>query len=596
MKRFLSIFISLICILGFATNVYAAGPSSITTNITDSDTLEYVDGLEINHNKASSYDLYVLEKNTFFDTRTTLTDPEEADSGFAYIVNNSKVTSSTEKNYYIAQIAILWYQDYLNGNDTNIPASIKTKIANNTSDTVSYYINKLVNGAKSYSENDSAIKIMDNNLTFTRSGNYYYSNTIYVETDNLKTTPSVKFNNAPSSTQAVDNTLKKDGEGSFRIRIPVSSLSNYIDDEFLVEIIGSGYNSTVYQYSKYGATDVIYGRTYSSTSSEQEASIIARIKGFSKTNVKISVLDEKGDYIRNLKYNIYSGNCSNTTCNSNNLVQSFTTKNTYITLTNVLNSGTYTFVNKSNFEYYNLPEKTVINVNDTTYTQEFIIDSDNSYFDDNNYDDNYNTDSQKIITIYNPNSNNDTFKIYDKNNSLVETFVSKSKTYNVSLYPGEYKLVNSKNTIEANFRVTNNGELYVTEGAKEVRRNQINIDYYYIVSIPENEFENNNVTNNNNNNSNNNSNTNNNKDDKTENVYKDEDGTIYIDNFDDIESIKISSNASSKTDVKVEWLSNIIDCPITSLSATTKYVIGAIILGLGTYLVIRNVKKNKNNI
>ena len=54
--------------------------------------------------------------------------------------------------------------------------------------------------------------------------------------------------------------------------------------------------------------------------------------------------------------------------------------------------------------------------------------------------------------------------------------------------------------------------------------------------------------------------------------------------------------ADVNVDVKVDWLSNVIDCPITDLSSTLKYILGAIILGSGTYLVYRNVKKSKNNI
>ena len=41
-----------------------------------------------------------------------------------------------------------WYQDYLNGNDNNISASMKNYISSQTGDTVCYYINKLVNNAK----------------------------------------------------------------------------------------------------------------------------------------------------------------------------------------------------------------------------------------------------------------------------------------------------------------------------------------------------------------------------------------------------------------------------------------------------------------
>ena len=49
-------------------------------------------------------------------------------------------------------------------------------------------------------------------------------------------------------------------------------------------------------------------------------------------------------------------------------------------------------------------------------------------------------------------------------------------------------------------------------------------------------------------------------------------------------------------DVKVDWVSDNVDCPITSVSSTIKYILGAIILSAGTYLVFRNAKKSKNNI
>ena len=77
--------------------------------------------------------------------------------------------------------------------------------------------------------------------------------------------------------------------------------------------------------------------------------------------------------------------------------------------------------------------------------------------------------------------------------------------------------------------------------------------------------------------------------------YDEATNTYYIDGIDGISSIEITNDVNTTTDVKIEWLSNIIDCPITSLSATIKYIIGAIALSSGAYLVFRNVKKNKVN-
>ena len=72
--------------------------------------------------------------------------------------------------------------------------------------------------------------------------------------------------------------------------------------------------------------------------------------------------------------------------------------------------------------------------------------------------------------------------------------------------------------------------------------------------------------------------------------YDEENNTYYVDD----EDIEITNEVNTTT--TVEWLSNVIDCPITSLNATLKYIVGAIVISTGLYLVILNVKKSKNNI
>ena len=117
--------------------------------------------------------------------------------------------------------------------------------------------------------------------------------------------------------------------------------------------------------------------------------------------------------------------------------------------------------------------------------------------------------------------------------------------------------------MEIFFEITETGLLYVHENGKKVKRNSINVQDYLLRYTQDNE-----------------------------DIYTDEDGTIHIGNLDNIDSIEISQEVNTE----VSWLNNIIDCPITSLSSTLKYVVGAIIFSAGAYLVIRNVKKSKNNI
>ena len=162
MKKIKIIILSILCLLGFNISVDAYTNSNITANRTE-DKYEYVSGLPVYLNTANGYNLYVLDHNTYFSTSTTLTDPTTANNGITYIVNNNNVTSSSYKNYYIAQVSILWYQDYINGNDFNISSSMKNTIKNTTGDTVCYYINKLVNNAINYNNNTS-IKFLDKKL------------------------------------------------------------------------------------------------------------------------------------------------------------------------------------------------------------------------------------------------------------------------------------------------------------------------------------------------------------------------------------------------------------------------------------------------
>lgn len=573
MKRFSKILLALMVILGFATSVDAASASSSIYVYANSTRYEYVDGLEVYYNYSSSYPVYVLDYGTYFNSSTYLRDPELADEGFSYIVNNSNVTSSSNKNYYIAQVAILWYEDYLNGNNNNISSDLKNYITSHTSDTVCYYINKLVNNAKTYGKNGAQIKFIDNEIEFTRNGSYYYSNVIDVVTNNLNSTPTVNVYNAPTSTQIINNTVTNNGEGSFQIRIPVSSLTNLKNKDFEVYVKGNGYTYSVYEYSNYGSTPVIYGRSYSSNYNTIEESMIAKIEEIAAANVRIRTLDKNGNYISGISYYIYSGDCTNGTCQTSDRVNSFTSTYTYTDLSN-LSEGYYTIVRRSNTSY-DLAEKTLIRVTDTNSTQTFTISEDESYNGDYDYDYDYDYDKNetKTFRIYNDiNDKNVTIKIYTTNGNLVHSYKSNNTSYSITLEEGSYYLVDSEGIIDKLYFKIYNDDLkvkydnnYVSTSSIDLNEDTYNDDYIY--------------------------------DEETDNevIYdcNEEETSCNITLGDGTE---ISQKIESTTDVKIDWISNIIDTPITDLSSTIKYIIGAIILGTGLCLVVRNVKKSKNNI
>ena len=556
MKKISLFILTILTILGFTSNVEAYSYSSITAN-RSGDKYEYVSGLPIYYNTANGYNIYVLNSDTYFDTYTSLTDPVEVNDGFSYIINNNNVTSSSYRNYYIAQVAVLWYQDYLNGNDTNIPSNIKNDIINNAiGDTVKTNINKLVNKAKSYSNNE-AIKFIDKNVTFTRNDNYYYSNVINVETYNLRSTPSVRLYNAPTNATIVNNTVVSNGTGSFQIRIPSTSFNSITEKDFELYITGSTNNTKLYKYTNYGSTPVIYSRSISSNYENVEASIPIHISGIDRTNVRIHILNRDEEYLRNLKYYIYSGDCTKSTCYTDNLITSFTTNNNYISLNNTLNAGTYTLVNKSSNNNYNLPNKTKFTIENFTSVQDVTVKEGMDYDDDI-----LNDSSRKINIVNKLNDYNNEIKIYTTSNYLQTSYRSSETNKSIYLTEGTYYIVDSKNKLDKlYFKITSDGRLQV----------KYNNDYVFAdyITLDRNDY-NDSLT------------------DKDEVIYDENSDTYYVDGVDEI---IVEQNVNTE----VEWLSNIIDCPITSLNETIKYVVGACIIALGSYFLIKNVKRTKNN-
>lgn len=567
MKRFYGLLISIICLLGFATSVSAISNSISVYN--NDDTYEFIDGLEVNYYRSGSYPIYVLNIDTYYNNYTTISNPKTVSSGFDYIINNSNLTNNSEKNYYITQVAVLWYEDYLNGNDNNISASMKNYITNNKSNTVCFYINQLVNDAKNYNGNNY-ITFSNNNITFSKNGSYYYSNVIYITTNNLTSSPTVGVHNAPSNTTIVEKNVYANGKGSFQIRIPVNSLKSFNRDDFELYVKGYTDNRVTYVYSYNGKDEALYGNNYSYGNNDIEESIPVVLDDvFTNGSVKLEVLDVNGNNISNVKYYIYKGNCKNTTCTNSNYLTQFTTNSSYTNFDGILTTGTYTLVRQTNTNY-NLNEKELIEVTNRQTTQTIYI-----------YENGYNSSTSVLAKNFNIknsiNDYSDVIKIYNSNGNLVSSYRSNNTSYNITLNRGNYYIVNSENTIKVNFEISNDGKLYITNDNKREEVSYINLDSY-LSKYPSNE--------------NNNNNNNNIDKDNSNDYYTDENGTIHIDNLENIDSIEISQEVKTET----SWISNIIDCPITSVSSTIKYIIGAIILATGIVLTIRNVKKQKNNI
>lgn len=558
MKKILCSLIALIVLLNITTNVNAAAYSNSITAYKSGEKLEYINGIEVYVNKSSSYYLYSLDNNTYFNTSTTLSSPVKVSDALSYIITNSNLTSDSNKNYYIAQVAVLWYEDYINNTNKNINQALKEYITNNTdNNTVCYYITKLVYNAVNLN-NNTYIKFEDNDISFTKSGNYYYSNNIYVTANDLYSEPTVKLIGAPSSTSIVNKSLIKDGKGYLQLRIPINSYENFNDEVFEIRLTGKVTNNNLYKYNN-SLNQVIYGRVYTSSTNTVDSVLPIYVDNNVYPEVRVKVLDKSGNNISNVRYDIYKGDCKNTTCNSTNYISYLNTSGVYNFFKNTFTKGTYTFVKKTDTNY-DLNDKELIYVNDKDSIQTFTFKEKTV----NNY--------KNLLITNSLNNSSIIIKIYNNDGTLLNSYRSSNTNYEINLNDGEYYINSSDNSIVVYFKIVD-GELQVKINNKYYEKNNINLDDYLLrYSIEDEETT------------------------KDEEIYTDEDGTIHIGNLDGIDSIDISQNVETTTDVKIDWISNIIDCPPTSISSTLKYIIGASILGLGIYLIIRNVKKSKNNI
>ena len=560
MKKISMFLLSFIMTLALSSNVYADSyKSEIYTNASGTK-YEYISGLPIYYNSSNSVDLYVLNYGTYYNRNTVLSNPERVDNGFNYIFTNGTSTRNSQKDYYITQVAMLWYQDYLNGNDYNISYDMIRFIENDRTQ-VSSAINNLVINAKKNRDNydNSYINFLTKEVKFSRNGNYYVSNSISVETRNLSSNPRVYLSNAPKNTIITNNTVSRNNNGSFLIKIPVSSYNNATD--FEVNISSFRQRRVLYKYSGYGVGDSIYGKSYIDTDSSDVVSLPISMSGINTNDVKISVYDKYGNYLSGLNYYIYYGDCSNSVCLSDNLVSTFTTRNTYTFLNNLLSGGKYTLVLK-NGDNYNLPIKKLINVSNSL-NNNIVIREDNDYSHDDRED-----VTRKVKIFNNFNDSTEIIKIYSSTGILVNSYRSNETDFEITLNEGTYYITDTKNKFEKiYFKIDNAGKLYV-----KYQDDYVLCSYIDLSSDKEDLVI------------------------GKDNIKYDEDNnTYYVDGLDDITSIDLYNDVETDTDVVIEWLSEVIDCPITSLDKTIKYVVGAIIVALGTFIFVRNVKKTKNN-
>lgn len=170
------------------------------------------------------------------------------------IVENNNLTipsgqTAETMNYYLAQVAIWYYIDEVNGTDYNFTADEKNTINSSAYGTI---INNLVTGAKeyqSYSTLESYITVDESNISYSIMGDYIETSVITpIGSNSYFENYGVQVDDSSSNIEILDANgnpvtgLINANEG-FKVRIPVSSTQN---NDFNLPITIVGYFSNNY--------------------------------------------------------------------------------------------------------------------------------------------------------------------------------------------------------------------------------------------------------------------------------------------------------------------------------------------------------------
>ena len=262
----ITILVGILSLFGLYTNVLAETvPKTFKTKdpviLTD-----YIEGAPKVHYKEIDGGILVYCQNEtlVYQGGYTMKLYSQVDDGFIYILENKPNTGDKYKDYYAMQIAIWWYEDLLNNNNSNIPQDVKVSILKKVNtDTYSRIIYNLVNNAKKYKQDKSINLSIDvNDASFELSGNYYISKDIKVSYVGDKVNLTLK--NAPKNAEIINKTTK-DGVITFNVKVPVSSLEKGKTTTFSVEATATRTIKSAYNYFFSDAWQkIVYGKVFTS--------------------------------------------------------------------------------------------------------------------------------------------------------------------------------------------------------------------------------------------------------------------------------------------------------------------------------------------
>lgn len=221
--RFITLLMVLaVCLCGGITLANA------TTNIPESvvsDNLrevEYIKNFPVIIKTAENgkYYIYCMNMKATYAANIKFTKTDVVDPGYTYILNNKPNTGNKDKDFYITQMAVWYYEDYLNQNNFNLVSDVKKYIIRHKdTEEVSKAIYSLYNGAKYFKENVGELSLDKEPVIFTETDGYFVSSEIKVYEKNLDSKVKYTLTDAPVGSLVVKS------DNGVKVKVPVENVT-----------------------------------------------------------------------------------------------------------------------------------------------------------------------------------------------------------------------------------------------------------------------------------------------------------------------------------------------------------------------------------
>lgn len=189
------------------------------------------------------YFVYCLNQNKTYAGNITFNKMGTVDEGFAYIVSHRPNTSNKEKDFYITQMAVWYYEDYLNQNNDNLPLEVKKYLIYHKDSGISKEIYDLYYHAKCFKENKFSFILNKDEVRFTVKDGYFVSDEIVIENNAIDKKLSYSLSNAPIGSQVVES------NNGVIVKVPYDQISEGKQVSVKLHVSGKGYKRTAYYYA-----------------------------------------------------------------------------------------------------------------------------------------------------------------------------------------------------------------------------------------------------------------------------------------------------------------------------------------------------------